>query len=253
MSWHESRMLLGDAETTGVSVDHDRIVTFTLLEVGAGQKTTTREWLIDPGIPIPQGATDVHGITTEHARTHGRPPATAIKEIGEHIVSATRDSRMPLVGFNVTFDLTMLQRELYRHGHTELGNALATVAPVIDCYVIDKWADKYRKGSRKLVDVAAHYGIELSEQDAHGSTADALAAGRVAWKLATKYPGIQGDPMLLHRDQVGWKAEQAAGLEAYLRRKDPTVVVNRGFPIEPIAANWDPKRLPAIEPERKTA
>jgi len=242
-SWHEGRLLLADAETSGVSVDHDRIVTFALHEVGAGHKTLTREWLINPGIPIPKGASDIHGITTEHAQANGRPPATAIHEIAGHILSCSRDSRMPLVGFNVVFDITILQRECYRHGHTEFGNLLANLAPVIDCFVIDKWADTYRKGSRKLVDVAAHYGIPLGE-DAHGAAADALAAGRLAWKLATKYPGIQGDAMQLHLDQVVWKADQAASLEAYLRKKDPAVVVSRAFPVQPLPTSWDPKALP---------
>ncbi|NUQ88686.1 MAG: 3'-5' exonuclease, partial [Glycomyces artemisiae] len=56
--WFEGPLLGFDTETTGVSVEQDRIVQAALV-TGTGSTT----WLIDPGVTIPPGATRVHGIT----------------------------------------------------------------------------------------------------------------------------------------------------------------------------------------------
>jgi DNA polymerase-3 subunit epsilon len=42
---------------------------------------------------------------------------------------------------------------------------------VVDPLVIDKWLDRYRKGSRKLEAICAHYGAVLDE--AHDADFDA--------------------------------------------------------------------------------
>jgi DNA polymerase-3 subunit epsilon len=245
-------MLLGDCESTGVDPHRDRIVTFALIEGGRGQKPLTHNWLINPGIPISDGAAKVHGITNQHAQAHGRPPQTAIREIAEQVLSATA-SGVPFIGFNCPFDLTMLWAETMRHC-PDLSDPLRHVAPVIDPFVLDKWADKWRKGSRKLIDVARHYGIELSEQDAHGAEADALAAGRVAWAIANKWPGATGPAMAVHALCVEQKRAQAESFGAYLVKQGKPDDVSRDFPIQPPPPGWTPEQLPEPrEPERKSA
>ena len=47
-------------ETTGVSVTHDRIVEICLLKVFPDMREEIRTYRINPGIPIPAGATAVH-------------------------------------------------------------------------------------------------------------------------------------------------------------------------------------------------
>lgn len=242
MTWHTGRLCLADAETTGVDPHRDRIVTFALIEGGRGQKPVSRNWLVDPGIEISEGATKIHGITSEHARAHGRPAVRAIREICEHVLSATQ-SGIPFVGFNCSFDLTMLWAESQRHC-PDLTAAVASVAPVVDGFVLDKWVDKYRKGSRKLVDVARHYGIELSEQDAHGAEADALAAGRVAWAIANRWKGAQISLRELHQLQVNEKHAQAESFAAYLVKQGKPDDVSRDWPIQAPPPGWDPKQLP---------
>lgn len=249
MSWHESRMLLGDAETTGIDPHRDRIVTFCLIEGGRGQKPVTRNWLIDPIIEISEGAAKVHGISTQHARTHGRPAATAIREIAEHVLSAT-GSGVPFVGYNCSFDLTMLWAESKRHC-PDLSDALAVVAPVVDPFVLDKWADRYRKGSRKLIDTARHYGIALSEEEAHGAEADAIAAGRVGWAIAHKWAGASGPAMDIHRLCVEQNRAQADSFGKYLTKQGKPDDVSREFPVAPAPPGWTPEQLP--EPRQENA
>jgi DNA polymerase-3 subunit epsilon len=244
MNWHEGRMCLFDLETTGVDPHRDRIVTAAVIEAGGGHQTVTREWLVDPVIAISEGATAVHGITTEHARFGGRPAVIAVKEIALDLLSCTQRSGMPVIGHNVSYDLTMLHAELIRHGHDDLARNLLAICPVIDTFVLDKWADRYRKGSRKLVDVAAHYGVDLSEQDAHGAAADALAAGRIAWHIAKKYPGAQGSARDVHGWLIDEKRQQAESFGAYLRKQGKTDDVSREWPIQSPPPDWSPDQLP---------
>src|SRR5699024_2910309 len=63
---------------------------------------------------------------------------------------------------------------------------------------LDRYVDSTRMGTRKLGSVCAAYGIHLSEDDAHTSVGDCLAAARVAYKLAAQYPmvGEMGLPEL---------------------------------------------------------
>ena len=200
MSWHQNRMLLLDFESSGIDSHRDRIVTAAAIEVGGGAKTLAHEWLIDPGIDIPAEATAVHGITTEHARTHGRPAVTAVKEIGEHVVSCAT-SGVPIVGHNIGgYDLTLLWAELVRNGHQALADQVAVIRPVVDTMVIERHLDPYRPGKpngrrpdsacgpHTLIECCRLWGIQLSEEDAHGAAADALAAGRLAWRLASTPP-----------------------------------------------------------------
>lgn len=279
MTWHTGRLAPFDTETTGVDPHRDRIVTAALLEAGAGFKTTTRTWLINPGIDIPQAATDIHGITTDHAQLNGRDAATSVKEIAVDLLSCS-GSGIPIVGHNVNYDLTLLHAELVRHGHDYLAKALAGIRPVIDTRVIEHHLDPYRPGkpngrrpdhacgNHTLVECCRLWGIDLSEQDAHGAEADALAAGRLAWRLATshdRFAGFDGprgvdriNPGLwpldkLHDWQQGEFAKRAASFQSYMRgeqRKqppdgaDPTFVAATEWPIQALPADWAPEQLP---------
>lgn len=235
MSWHHDGALSSvDAETTGVSVEDDRIVTWSrwIIRPADGYKQHCH-WLVNPGIDIPEGATAVHGITTEHAQEHGQDAASAVRDIAADVLHWSAEGAVT-VAYNAAYDITLLHRECLRHGHTDLAEGLESLRPVADPLVLDKALDKYRKGSRKLTAVAAHYGIELSEADAHGSAADSLAAARVAYVIATRHEHIGAmDPAELHGLQVQWRADQAAGLQRYLRKKDKGAVVDPHWPLKP--------------------
>ncbi|WP_084144234.1 exonuclease domain-containing protein [Amycolatopsis taiwanensis] len=233
MNWHERPFVAFDLETTSVDVETARIVTAAVVTVdpSTGAKDV-REWLADPGIDIPAEATAVHGITTEHARQHGEPAADVVWAIAGALTRAWLKTH-PVVVYNASYDLSLLDREMRRHGLGELDTAA-----VIDPLVIDKHYDRFRRGSRKLVDTARHYRIELSEQDAHGAAADALAAARVAWRLARVYPELAGMRLPeLHAHQIAWHAEQAASLQEYFRAKGSDEIVPLEWPLRPVAVS----------------
>lgn len=224
--WWEGPLVGFDLETTGPDPETARIVTACVVVHAPGQDPYSRTWLVDPGMEIPAGATAVHGVTTEQARAEGIPAGHAFAEIATELAAAN-DRGIPLVAFNACFDFTVLDREARRHGY-------APLAPtrVVDPFVLDKQVDRYRRGGRKLTDVAAHYGIRLD--NAHAADADALAAVEVARAIAARVPGAPEDARHLHEAQIAWRAEQCASLEDYFRRtKDPSTVIAREWPVLP--------------------
>lgn len=233
--WHLGSMVAFDTESTGVDVETDRIVTACVALVdGTTGHTDVRTWLVNPGIDIPDAAAEIHGITTEHAREHGRAAEFAVGEIADTL-AAHAAAGVPVVGFNLAFDLTLLDRETRRHGLTPLADRLDGAA-VIDPAVLDKHFDPYRKGSRKLADVCAHYRVRID--GAHDASHDALAAARVAYRIAQTWPGVATMPLAeLHALQVRAKATQAASFRAYLERQGkPCGDVRGEWPLIPLAA-----------------
>lgn len=223
-NWHELPRAAFDLETTGRDPQEARIVTASVVVVNGRQEIVNhREWLVNPGVPIPDEAAAVHGVTTERAVAEGMDAATATAEIAAHL----RDlfQTMPVLAFNASYDFTVLARECERHGVEPL-----QPAPVIDPYVIDKQVDKYRRGKRTLSAMCEFYRIPL--ENAHTSVADAAATVAVAQAQVTRYGAqLLVDPIQLHGAQVGWAAEQAAGLQEYFRRKDPAAVVDGSWPL----------------------
>lgn len=232
--WAQAGMVGFDLETTGVDPATARIMTASTVYVRPGQPPTTRDWLADPGCEIPAEATAVHSITTEHARTHGRPHAEVVNDAISTLLGYARDG-VPLVIFNAPYDLTVLDRRAVEHGQpTLIATALDLRLPVliIDPLVIDRRMDPYRKGPRKLTHLCQQvYDIPLTDSEAHGSAADALAACRLAWRLAQRYPQV-GRMSLgeLHDNQVRWYAEWATKFRAYLE--------GQGKPVTDLGTVW---------------
>lgn len=247
-SWHTGPLALFDLESTGIDCHRDRIVTAAVIEVGAGRESRTHPWLLDPGIPIPDGAAAIHGVTTEQAQASGAEAAGGVWEIAEALIRCVK-AGVPVVGHNVSYDVTMLWAECIRHEHREHVTAIEDLAAegcVVDTFVLDKAVDTYRKGSRRLLDVAAHYGVILTEQEAHGAEADALAAGRIAWVIAQRHPElVQRDPKSLHSWQAMEKRAQAESFGRYLTKQGKTDDVAREWPLQNPPADWSPDQLPA--------
>lgn len=235
MNWHHGRLAAFDIESTGVSPEEDRIVTATVSVVGGDAPVDSVSWLADPGVEIPAGATNVHGITTEMARAEGREPAAVVDEITT-MLEREAHKGVPIVAFNARYDLTMLDREARRHEVEPLVERVpADALFVVDPLIIDKQLDKYRKGKRTLTAVCENYGVTLS--DAHAADADAIAAARVAWRMGEKFEEL-GVPLdELHRQQVAWAAEQAASLEEYFRSQGRNEAVEQAWPIVPLGAD----------------
>lgn len=174
---------------------------------------------------IPEGATKVHGITTEHAKEHGQTYADGYKEIRDALTIAWAEGRM-VCAYNASFDFTIIDREGRRLGYDPL-----VFGPIFDPFVVDRAVDKYRKGKRTLGVTCEYYGIPLT--DAHDAAADALAAARLAWVLGRANPGIaQLTIEELMAKQADWHHERQTDFANYLRREGKDASdVNADWPI----------------------
>lgn len=227
MSWHNGWMCAFDLETTAADPEAARIVTATIVHI-KGAQTDSRTWLVNPGVEIPAEAAAIHGVTTERARAEGIAPATAAAQILAELDEAWTAGH-PVVIFNAPYDLTVLDRELRRHCGTSLDGV---IGPVIDPFCIDKHLDRYRKGKRTLTATCEHYGVRLD--GAHDATQDALAAARLAWRLATVYPEQLGDLAGVNELQAAWRAEWAERYADYLRRQGKPEPVDGAWPLRPM-------------------
>ncbi|GAA3160598.1 MULTISPECIES: 3'-5' exonuclease [Streptomyces] len=232
MGWHRELLIGFDLETTGTDPREARIVTAAVIEVRAGEPMGRREWLADPGVPIPADAVAVHGISNERAAAEGRPADRVADAIAD-VLTGYWKTGVPVVAYNAAFDLSLLSAELRRYGLPSLRDRLdgAEPGPVIDPYTIDRSVDRYRRGKRNLEAVCAEYGVVLDS--AHDATADALAAARLACAIAGRHPKVAAlGPAELHRRQIEWYAAWAADFQAFLRRKgDATALVDGTWPL----------------------
>ncbi|MFI8853634.1 exonuclease domain-containing protein [Streptomyces sp. NPDC053499] len=261
MSWHLGRMTAFDLETTSKHPHEARIVTGTVIGLGGGQGTEPRSWLADPGVEIPDEAAKIHGITTEEAHAKGRPADEVVGEIASHLFGSIA-SGTPIVGHNLSYDFTVLDRECRRHGVVPLVDRFEgtdVIRPVLDSMVLDKQVDPFRKrvsetqGPRVLKTCAQTYDLPWDDESAHGCEYDALVSARVVYRIGqlahmereewperikrVRKPGFHAlrdlDLAALHAAQVTWAAEQAAGLQAHFRKTDPESVVDGRWPLRP--------------------
>ncbi|WP_405911331.1 exonuclease domain-containing protein [Streptomyces longwoodensis] len=274
MTWHLGRLAAFDTETTGIDVEADRIVTAAVYGLGGGEPVEPHDWFVNPGIAIPEDATKIHKITTEEAQLKGEPADDAADHIADVLAAYARDGAT-VVGHNVVYDLTLLDRELRRYGLATLQARLGLhPLHVIDTRVLDKHADQFRKrpsktqGPQQLITLAQVYELPWDDEHAHGASYDALIAARVAHRIGTlahtaradwpdrikqvkrpRYGDFNGLSVAeLHERQIEWAAEQAAGLQAHFRKSNPDAVVDGSWPIRPWA-----EPTTTDEPEEATA
>lgn len=197
VTWLNSFTVALDTETTGVDVESDRIVTACIGYAPTPGKWEPSEWLINPGVQIPEGAIKVHGIDNEKAAT-GQDPVDALTQIHSALTDiAGRET--PVVGHNLTYDLTILDREFRRH----LGKPLPDDLIALDTLVLFRRFD-FTTGGKRLEDLAYRNGIKFPVHDA---TADALASLRLLHILAASNDLLPHVPVRTLRDlQAKWHA-----------------------------------------------
>ncbi|NJP71930.1 exonuclease domain-containing protein [Streptomyces sp. C1-2] len=259
--WHTLRLGAFDLETTGVDVEQDRIVTAAVHGLGGGQPADPHDWFVNPGVDIPEEASKIHGITTEEAQAKGEPAPGAVDAIADTLAGYARQEAL-VVGHNVVYDLTLLDRELRRYSLPLLADRLGgSLLHVVDTRVLDTRAVPFRKrvsekqGARQLITLAQFYGIAWDDGSAHGASYDAVIAARVAYRIGqlahmrredwpdhvraqsrVSFAPFQNlTPGELHAAQIGWAEQQAAGLQKFFRRTDPQAVVDGSWPMRPWA------------------
>lgn len=247
-AWLAGPFCAFDVESSGIDVENDRIVTACTALLRQATPTWQQEitsHLIAIAIDIPAEAEDIHGISTKFARDHGQP-ATQVLDLVAADLTRAMLAHIPIVGSNLAYDFTILDRELRRHNLPTVEERLGgPIAPVLDVFVLDKHLDPFRKGKRNLGALCEHYGV--LHVGAHDAAGDALAAARVAYRIGllagTDYDNVEVRPTYpafarlghgqvarlytelgamtldqLHQAQVGWRRQQCDGLRAHFNR-----------------------------------
>lgn len=226
-AWFDGNGFALDLETTGPDPEADRVVSCHLIRFSPTGlvPTESRSWLVNPGIPIPPGATAVHGITDAQAAA-GVAREAFLQEVVERLRSVAA-SGLPLVIMNASFDLTLLNREATRIFTDP--SKLASLY-VLDPRCIDLGLEMYRKGKRKLADLCAYYGVR--QDGAHSSQGDALAAARLVWVMAKRWPLSRHTPTEMMRFQrEAYEATQKRLAEYAAEQGKPWKSNPPGWPI----------------------
>jgi DNA polymerase-3 subunit epsilon len=236
-NWMADEVLGFDFETTGVDRFNDVPVSYALVTIVAGEVVSSMAGLVDPGREIPAGATGVHGISTERARTEGMPLVDAIGLVTDAVVSASARG-VPVAGMKLDYDLTILDtqaRRLLGSGLIERGWS----GPVLDAVVLDRHLDRFRKGSRTLGALCDHYGVVI--ENAHDASADAIASVKVLLALAARYKELRHAELSeLHQSEIEWHRDWAQSYDEWRSSRGMAPIDPRDY-VWPVA----PEALPA--------
>lgn len=223
----EPHYLVFDVETTGIDVFNDRIVQLVIATADRdGNLIAHREWIIDPGVEVSDGAAEVHGLTTEYLTLNGLDPRDSFSEALDFFEEY---GDLVWVAYNLNFDASIIGEEFSRHGVTQTwpewleGDGWNTL---FDPLVVDRAKDKYRKGPRKLLNVAEHYGIPLDASKLHDALYDVEITAKVAAAVEKRY-GIPSN-----EEQADMYRKWATNIEAYFRKTDPDARVDRDWPLK---------------------
>ncbi|MEY4580352.1 MAG: hypothetical protein RL701_5055 [Pseudomonadota bacterium] len=193
--WAEEKLAVIDFETTGLSPENDRVIEIGIACFEAGRLTKLNNWLINPGIPIPEESRAIHNISDEEIAD-----APSFSTVAIELAEALR-GHLP-VAYNAAFDRAFL--------HAELGRLPGVMLePLPPAYVRDvSWIDPLvwvrelfpDEKSRKLTDISARLGIALD--NAHRAASDAQAAGHVLLALAERMPSTYAELVSLQARYV---------------------------------------------------
>ena len=166
-----------DLETTGVNVGTDRIVEISYLKVYPNGNEMSRTLRINPGMPIPAQASEVHGIYDEDVKD-----CPTFKQVAKEIAADFEGA--DIAGFNSNrFDVPLLAEEFLRADV----NLDMTRRKFVDVQVIF-----HKMEQRTLVAAMKFYcGKDLA--DAHSAEADTRATYEVLKAQLDRYPELKND------------------------------------------------------------
>lgn len=178
-----------DLETTGISITKDRIVEVSFLKIHPNGKEEIKSRRINPGIPIPPEATQVHGITDDDVKDCPTFRQVA-KSLAQHLEGCD------LAGFNSSrFDVPMLAEEFLRAGvDFDMKNRR-----FVDVQIIF-----HRKEPRTL-EAAYRFYCDKDLENAHSAEADTLATYEVLKSQLERYPDLVNDVEALSNEFSSFK------------------------------------------------
>ena len=171
-----------DLETTGVDTKTDRIVELALIRLTPNGDVLEKVRRFNPEMPIPPGATAIHGITDADVADEATFGQRA-KSLAQLLEGCD------LAGFNILrFDLPMLDNEFHRAGvpfSTE-GRRLLDMQTIF-----------HRREPRDLT-AAAKFYLGREHPEAHTALGDIRTSAAVLSGQLERYPDLPRDVEGLH-------------------------------------------------------
>ena len=163
-----------DLETTGVTVSTDRIVEIAIVKISPDGSKVVKRKLVNPLMPIPAGASAVHGISDEMVKD-----APTFKQIANEVKQFLENC--DLGGYNSNrFDIPMLIEEFLRAGieFSIEGTKLVDVQKV------------FHMMEQRTLSAAYKFYCNKNLEDAHSAEVDATATWEILEAQLEKYPQI---------------------------------------------------------------
>ncbi len=176
--WDDVPIALLDVETTGVDASSARVIEVGIAVGKRGAVIARYNWLINPGCPIPEDSSAIHGIKDADVAHSPR------FEVIAHEIRTALEGCVP-AAYNAQFDRAFIHNEFARAniGPAPSGTASPGLRREVDWLDPLVWARDIQSGerSRTLGDVAARLGVKLEQ--AHRASDDAEAALMVLFAL----------------------------------------------------------------------
>lgn len=163
-----------DLETTGINISADKIVEIAIVKITPDGESQVKRKLINPQIPVPAAASEIHGITDDIVKD-----APVFKQVANEIKQFL--DNCDLAGYNSNrFDIPMLVEEFCRaevHFSTA-GRKLVDVQKIFHMMEQRTLAAAYKFYCNKIL------------ENAHSAEADALATWEILQAQLEKYPHV---------------------------------------------------------------
>lgn len=163
-----------DLETTGVNLSVDRIVELAIVKILPDGNRLIKRKLINPQMPIPEAASEVHGITNDMVKD-----APAFKQVANEIRQFL--DNCDLAGYNSNrFDLPILAEEFLRAGlDFDVSNRL-----LVDVQKL------YHMMEPRTLGAAFKFYCNKELENAHSAEADAAATFEILESQLQRYPQV---------------------------------------------------------------
>ncbi len=166
-----------DLETTGLNIVTDRIVEISIIKINPNGQEEEYTKRINPTIPIPKQASDIHGIFDNDVKD-----MPTFKEIGKNIAKFIEGC--DLAGYNSNkFDIPMLAEEFLR-AEIDLDMRKRKFVDVQTIF--------YKMEQRTLI-AAYKFFCDKDLTNAHSANADTKATYEVLKAQLDRYPDLEND------------------------------------------------------------
>jgi len=163
-----------DLETTGINLSCDRIVEIAIVKIFPDGTKQVKRKILNPQIPIPQGSSDVHGITDDMVKD-----SPSFKEVANELKQFIDNA--DLSGYNSNrFDIPLLMEEFLRAGiEFDMNNRR-----MVDVQHVFHMMEKRTLGA------AYQFYCNKELFDAHSAEADAMATWEILEAQTIRYQNL---------------------------------------------------------------